>query len=193
MQAMYLTLSAFLDVFAIIALGVATARYSANSAAFLEAVEKMAGPDTGLTLADKAKKAVVTIKVLAALEQILQMLKQGAADAPTADFFRDLGSYLQLQRAMDQGFDWEQLGISPASAADIAAEFDTVDQNGDGKLDESEFKLLCAKAVPFMSEEEVTAAMTVLDKTGNGSVDLPEFMAWWVTGISKDTAPKTEQ
>jgi hypothetical protein len=140
--AMYLTISAALDTFQLVAVGVATRRYSASSAAFLAAIQQVAGPDSGLQVLDKAKRAVVTVKILSALEQILRALQEGAAAAPPAAFFRDLGAYLVLQRARDAGFDPAEQGVGPAQAADIAAAFAEVDADDDGRLDALEFRRL---------------------------------------------------
>lgn len=57
----------------------ATARYSANADAFLLAVQELAGRDaaSGLDVVDKARKAVSMVKVLQALQSILDMLQVG--------------------------------------------------------------------------------------------------------------------
>ena len=89
--AMWLSISATLDIFSLVAVGVATKRYSASSTGFLEAVQALAGPQSGLDVVDKARKAVVTVQVLSALDQILDRLKLKAGSSSEENFFRDLG------------------------------------------------------------------------------------------------------
>jgi len=180
--AMYLTINAALDVYTLYAVGVSTQKYSLGTAAkLLEAVESMAGPETGLQVVDKAKKAIVTAQVLKALEQILERLKLSAADVEANDgnFLRDLGAYEVLLKARESGFTPESAGVTMQEAADVAAEFSMVDSDGDGKLDSTEFRKLCGALAPNLNAEEAEAAMTVLDTNKDGAVDFQEFLAWW--------------
>lgn len=179
--AMYLTINATLDVFSLVAIGLLTRKYSASSAAVLEAVESLAGPDSGLQVVDKARRAVVTVQVLSALSQILDKLKQqaGATATDQADFYRDLGAYLVLLRAYERGFDPVGMGLSQSEAADIAAEFAVVDEDDSGRLDLREFSRLCARMGRELSEEEASVAMSVLDTNNDNLIDFEEFTAWW--------------
>ena len=187
--AMYLTINATLDIFGLVTVGLATRRYSDRSAAFLEAVSALAGPESGLEVVDKARRAVATVQVLGALDQILRGLKAEAGAAAPGDFFRDLGAYLTLARASAGGFDSEKLaslGLSPSEAADIAAEFAMADADDDGTVDTSEFRRVAARLAPGVTQEEAEAAVRVLDTNGDGVVDFAEFVEWWV---SKERAP----
>jgi hypothetical protein len=179
--AMYLTINATLDVFSLVAIGLLTRRYSASSAAVLEAVESLAGPESGLQVVDKARRAVVTVQVLSALSQILDKLKQqaGAKAMDEADFYRDLGAYLVLVREKERGFDPVCVGVSRSEAADIAAEFALVDEDDSGRLDLQEFSRLCARMGLDLNEEEASAAMSVLDTNNDNLIDFEEFTAWW--------------
>lgn len=172
-----------------VAVGVATKRYSANSASFLAAIQAMAG-ESGLQVVDKARRAALTVKIISAMEQILRSLQERAASSDPADFFRDLSSYLTLQQARERaGFDPASVGLSPADAADIAASFAEVDSNGDGRIDFAEFRQLCGRYAPELSAEESEAAMTVLTKAN--SIDFPEWVKWW-QGKGGPAAVRTE-
>jgi calmodulin len=180
--AMYLTINAALDVYTLYAVGISTRKYSTGTAAsLLEAVQSMAGPETGLDVVDKAKKAIVTAQVLKALDQILDRLKLSAGDIEMNDgnFLRDLGAYVVLLKATESGFTPESAGVTMQEAADVAAEFSMVDSNGDGTIDAAEFRKLCGALAPNLSAEEAEAAMSVLDKNSDGAIDFKEFLAWW--------------
>jgi hypothetical protein len=56
---------------------VSVQKYGSESSEILAAVRAMAGPATGLSIVDKASRAVNTIKVLQALESIVVLLKVG--------------------------------------------------------------------------------------------------------------------
>lgn len=187
--AMYLSINATLDVFSLITVGLATRKYSTSTVAFLGAVEALAGPDSGFEVLDKARKAVVTVKVLSALEQILDKLKRRAGERANgeANFFRDLGAYLVLLRASESGFDPSKSQLSTSEAANIAAEFAEVDTNDDGSVDLQEFRSLCGRMGLGLTEEEALGAMSILDKNKDGVIDFSEFAAWWVTKGSAHT------
>ncbi|GAB4818851.1 hypothetical protein N2152v2_005897 [Parachlorella kessleri] len=185
---MYLALSAALDLFGLGALALATARYSTNADAFLLAVQDLAGQDSsGL---DVARKAVSMVKVLQALQSILDML-QGQQGTNQEDFFRNLGAYLTMERAERvYKFSASEYNLTDAQAADIAATFCQFDTNDDGVLDLSEFRRLCGQAAPQLSSEEVEAALNVLDTNSSGTIDFGEFVAWWVQKVQQ---PETQQ
>lgn len=181
--AMYLSINATLDIFSLITVGLATRKYSTSTVAFLSAVEALAGPDSGFEVLDKARKAVVTVKVLSALEQILDKLKKRAGEKAfgEANFFRDLGAYLVLLRASESGFEPSKSQLTSNEAANIAAEFAEVDTNDDGCVDLQEFRSLCGRMGLGLNEEEALGAMSILDKNKDGVIDFSEFAAWWVT------------
>lgn len=186
--AMYLTINATLDVFTLVSVGQMTRQYAERSAAILEAIKAMAGPESGLEVVDKARRAVATVQVLGALDQILRGLKDKASAADPGDFFRDLGAYLVLTRASTTGFDAAALGISPSEAADIAAEFAFADSNDDGRVDIVEFRRVATKLVPNLTQDEAEAAMAMLDTNGDGVIDFQEFVSWWVSSLGKTSA-----
>lgn len=184
--AMYLTINATIDIFDLIAVGIATRKYSGQSAVLLEAVRNLADEDTGFEFVDKARRAVVTVEVLKALDEILDDLKKyvekgigGSRDE--ADFFRDLGAYLVLANAAKNGFSFEDdgEGLDGQVIGEVAAEFALADKDDDGFIDVSEFQALGRKTVPTMSIEEAEAALSLLDSNKDGVVDFKEFLSWF--------------
>lgn len=186
--AMYLTINATIDIFDLIAVGIATRKYSGQSAVLLEAVRNLADEDaeTGFEFVDKARRAVVTVEVLKALDEILDDLKKyvekgigGSRDE--ADFFRDLGAYLVLANAAKNGFSFEDdgEGLDGQVIGEVAAEFALADKDDDGFIDVSEFQALGRKTVPTMSMEEAEAALSLLDSNKDGVVDFKEFLSWF--------------
>lgn len=53
----------------------------------------------------------------------------------------------------------------------------------------SEFKRLCDEADFGLTNEEVKAAISLLDKRGSGYVEFDEFVGWW-SGVNQPAAPK---
>jgi hypothetical protein len=174
--AIYLTSGAIVELLNVFAVGIATRKYSANADAFLEAIESIAGSDSGLAVLDKARQAVVSLQVLNALDSLLTRLKEDASAARSDDFFRDLGAYLVLTQAAKNGCDPLALGVSADEAAAAAAEFALADSNDDGRIDLVEFRRLA----PSLSEDEALGAMSVLDVNKNGSIEFKEWLQWWV-------------
>lgn len=57
--------------------------------------------------------------------------------------------------------------------------FESVDTDGNGKIDQAEMgKLLDALGAGY-DDAQVRAAFTAIDKDGNGHIELEEFRAWW--------------
>eukprot|EP00890_Picochlorum_soloecismus_P006479 jgi/Picsp_1/6832/NSC_04169-R1_caltractin-like protein len=181
--AMYLTINATLDIFGLITVGVATRKYSEQSSAMLEAVKKMAGEDmTGLEVVDKARQAVVTVQVLQALDKIYATLSDGMyRNGSSKDFFRDLGAYLVIMNAGDKGFEIESCGLSKDQVANLAAEFALADKDDDGYIDVLEFKQLGWRTGQEMTQEEVEAAVSILDTNKDGVIEFSEFVAWFAS------------
>lgn len=74
----YYFLNAIFESSALVGVLVSVQKYGSTSDEILAAVQQLAGPATGVSLVDKAAKAVNTIKVLQALDKIVQLLKVGA-------------------------------------------------------------------------------------------------------------------
>lgn len=177
----YVGISAVLDLFSLLTVAAATARYSTSADAFLVAVEEMAGADaSAFGVVDKARQAVNMVKVIQALDAILFLLK---STSDKEDFLNDLGGYLSLERA-ERLFQFkpQEYGLTDAEAADIASVFSKYDLNDDGTIDLGEFKLLCSteKTAAALTNEEVDAAFKLLDKGDTGAITFNEWVAWWV-------------
>lgn len=54
------------------------------------------------------------------------------------------------------------------------------DANGDGKIDSSELRSLCADAGKNLTEEETKAALQAIDENENGVIEFNEFVGFWV-------------
>lgn len=180
--AMYLTINATLDVFSLITVGVMTRKYSNQATQILAAVQRTAGPESGLEVLDKARQAVVTVQVLQALDKLFDVLRRDVdAESRAADFFRDLGAYIVIAQAesssdfrIDSYKDTERKQI-----AEIAAEFALADKDDDGYIDAVEFRELGRKTGVDLSSEEAEAAVAVLDTNKDGVVEFLEFVQWF--------------
>jgi Ca2+-binding EF-hand superfamily protein len=58
--------------------------------------------------------------------------------------------------------------------------FEDVDRDGNGAIDEGEFRLLLDALGLGYSDAQVHAAFIDIDHDANGSIDLEEFRAWWM-------------
>lgn len=181
----YFASGAVFDLFKLGALGVAAVTFNVNAPAFLAAVEDLASVNnTGLGALDKASEAVNTVKILAALQDMSDLLKKESkvdATASSADLLNDLSAYLTLEKAQRvYKFDAAKAGITDAQAADIAVIFSAFDSNDDGVLNLDEFRKMCGKYAPDLSDAEVEAGLKLLDKDGSGSINFEEFVQWWL-------------
>lgn len=69
--------------------------------------------------------------------------------------------------------------------------FAKFDANDDGRLEMSEFKRLCDTADFGLTNEEVKAAISLLDKRGSGYVEFDEFVGWW-SGVQQPQSTHAE-
>ncbi|PSC75550.1 calcium sensor EFh [Micractinium conductrix] len=187
----YYAIGAFFDLFKLGMLVTATYQFNVNSAAFLAAVQDLAGRGpTGLGTVDKAMEAVNTVKVVAALNKMADLLKEkqgGEAAAP--DVLRDLAVYLTLEKAQRlYGFDAARYGITDAQAAAIATVFTAYDADDNGVLSLDEFQRLCAQYAPELSAAEIKAGLQLLDTNQDGQIQLGEFVDWWLKKVSPPAA-----
>ncbi|GFR52591.1 hypothetical protein Agub_g15185 [Astrephomene gubernaculifera] len=166
-------------------------KYGTNSVELLAAVQQLAGPATGLNVLDKAQVAANTLKVLATLDEIAELLKNIPSTSPRRSTLQNLSAYLTLAHAKERfGFDPARYGLSEAEAGEIAYVFSTYDVNDDYRLELSEVKRLCQDLGKELSEEESREALRLLDTSGSGYVELDEFCAWWTkTKSSKPVVP----
>ena len=73
--------------------------------------------------------------------------------------------------------------------------FDTMDVDGNSTLDRSEISELGEAIMgESMTEEQLDAAMAVMDADGSGEVDFDEFLTWWTETVKRDEElPPTAQ
>ena len=92
-----------------------------------------------------------------------------------------LSAMMTLQTAEEsQGFDRVKYGISDDLTINIATQFSLYDKNDDGCLEFSEFKTLCDASDYTLSDDEIKAAMNLLDKSGKGVIQFGEFCDWYL-------------
>lgn len=169
------------DLFTLGALISASLQFQTDSAAFMAAVKEIAGAsggNTGLNVVDKAAQARSTLKVLQALSNISNLLKEEGAKSgdASAGTLGSLSTYLLLQKAEEQyGWTPEKQGLSNDEAGTIARLFARYDTNSDDRLDLSEIKVLARDLEVDLSEDEVKEAFQVLDEDNSRYIELPEF------------------
>ncbi|PRW59367.1 calcium sensor EFh [Chlorella sorokiniana] len=175
----YYAMGAFFDLFKLGMVLTATYQFNVNSAAFLTAVQELAG-NTGLSTVDKAVDAVNTLKVISGLNKMADLLKEQKPGGPSSnELLKDLAAYLTLEKAQRlYGFSAAQHGITDAQAAEIATVFSAFDSDENGYLSLDEFQQLCARYAPDLSAAEVKAGMEMLDANSDKLISLTEFVDW---------------
>lgn len=61
----------------------------------------------------------------------------------------------------------------------LQAEFERVDADGSGYIDEAEFSQLVKSLGANLSEEKIAVAFLAIDVNGNRRIEFGEFSAWW--------------
>lgn len=69
--------------------------------------------------------------------------------------------------------------LSAAEIAEIREIFGHFDKNNNGKIERDEFVSLLEALDADLTEEQITAGLTELDKNENGVIDFQEFLDWW--------------
>jgi len=161
-------------------------RFGTNAEAFMKALESIAGgPD--ITVIGKAKTIVDAFKVIQALNQIADILREKGTGEITS--LENLSAYLTLSHAENNyGFKPEKYGLSEKEATNIAVIFSRYDQNDDGVLQTSELGNLATELGTPLEEEELNAAMKVIDTDSSGVIEFEEFVDWWVNKVKPDRA-----
>jgi Ca2+-binding EF-hand superfamily protein len=73
---------------------------------------------------------------------------------------------------------FSKLETDPAAVERLFAELDA---DGSGFLNQDEVRELAVKLGASLSEDELAAAMSEMDPSGDGKADLHEFSGWWAT------------
>jgi calcium-binding protein CML len=68
---------------------------------------------------------------------------------------------------------------SENSEAELRRQFDRVDANKSGSVDEDEFTALIRALGVTLTPEEVQVAFSAIDINGNGRIEFGEFKNWW--------------
>ena len=75
---------------------------------------------------------------------------------------------------------FSKLETDPAAVERLFAELDA---DGSGFLNQDEVRELAVKLGASLSEDELAAAMSEMDPSGDGKADLHEFIGWWATQV----------
>ncbi|KAL6774247.1 hypothetical protein ACKKBG_A24305 [Auxenochlorella protothecoides x Auxenochlorella symbiontica] len=185
----YYLSGAVFDAFKLGVLLYSSLQFQTNSAAYLAALQEIAGDQsTGLATVDKAREAVNSVKVLGALKEIQGLLKnESQGGSKTSDLLAELSAYITLDRASKYGFDAKKYGISEEELSRVASVFARYDTNDDGVLSVDEFRGLCSRYGSTLSQEEVKAALDLLDTNKDGRIQFGEFVDWWVEKSGVET------
>ncbi len=62
----------------------------------------------------------------------------------------------------------------------IQEKFNDADEDGSGELDVGELGKFCATLGTVLNEEELEAALLILDESGDGQISFDEFADWWL-------------
>ncbi|KAK9866246.1 hypothetical protein WJX84_002186 [Apatococcus fuscideae] len=191
----YFAIGVVFDLFTLGVLGTSAFQYSTNSGAFLKAVQDVAGSGReggGLRIAEKAATAVNTAKVAGALNTITQMLKEGmgssSSDGTAENTLSNLSAFLTLQKAEEKGFKASDYGLDDAQAGQIAVIFAKYDLNDDMRLEKSELNSLFRAEGQQLDDNEVKAAIKLLDKNNDGFIEFDEFVQWWQNKVEPKEA-----
>jgi len=57
--------------------------------------------------------------------------------------------------------------------------FNKYDRDHSGTIETKEFKDLCYDLGHYLSDEEISMAMLILDRDGSGTISYDEFLGWW--------------
>lgn len=71
--------------------------------------------------------------------------------------------------------------------------FDSFDADGSGAIDPDEFRRLCKRISPTMSDEDVEEALEVIDEDGDGEITFAEFEVWWNGDYASELREAHEQ
>ncbi|KFM23111.1 Calmodulin-4 [Auxenochlorella protothecoides] len=182
----YYLSGAVFDAFKLGVLLYSSLQFQTNSAAYLAALQEIAGDQsTGLATVDKAREAVNSVKVLGALKEIQGLLKPGRLEDLRSP--GGASAYITLDRASKYGFDAKKYGISEEELSRVASVFARYDTNDDGVLSVDEFRGLCSRYGSTLSQEEVKAALDLLDTNKDGRIQFGEFVDWWVEKSGVET------
>jgi len=162
----------------------------ANLNDFTKAMHVLAIDQASDTMFQGIRRAVSATRVLQKLTTIKQAI---IADPQLADEnflsampeIQRLSAFFELKNAIDEhGFSYKKHGLTEERAMVLASLFSEVDEDSDGKIDESELRKLLGE----MSKNEhvdwttlgadFKVAFKLLDVDGTGTISLDNFCEW---------------
>ena len=69
--------------------------------------------------------------------------------------------------------------LTAEQLAELRHNFDQVDRNGDGWIEDGEFVSLLQSLDTELSRDECLLAFEATDSDGDASISFEEFIAWW--------------
>ncbi|GMH36730.1 hypothetical protein BSKO_04603 [Bryopsis sp. KO-2023] len=194
--AWYFVSNVLIDLTTLGALLYSIVQFRTNTEAFMAAMEKIAQKRPGdLGVVSKARAAVDALKVVQALNTIADVLKETTtiSGKDSASTLGNLSAYLVLVRAKeDFGFDPKAFNLSDDEATQIALQFCQYDLNDDGVLETRELGNLCAALGQTLTDDEVKAAMEIVDTDKSGVIEFDEFVDWWVNKVNPEKVANSE-
>lgn len=86
----------------------------------------------------------------------------------------------RLKRLEEEKVEAEKAAKLEEEKARIKARFDEADKDGGGTLDAAELREVCADLGLILDDDELEAALAILDENGDGDISLEEFYDWWL-------------
>lgn len=153
---------------------------------------------SGLGVLDSVQEAVSAVKVVESLNAIRELLRAQAADVSRAAggvplddaraTYYTLAALLSVMNSSaSKKFDASEWSLTEAESVRIARVFARYDGMGE-RLDAMQLRKLTAELGQPLNEAEVAVAMSMLDEDGNGVIEFPEFVSWWI-GTRRVKAP----
>jgi Ca2+-binding EF-hand superfamily protein len=77
----------------------------------------------------------------------------------------------------------EQLvrAMTEQQRAELREDFDSIDGNGDGRIEYAEFAKLLLSLKAGMTERDCRTGFAEIDTAHDGAIAFDEFVAWWAT------------
>lgn len=91
----------------------------------------------------------------------------------------DLKDMKDLQKSKDEADSSGAVSRRGDSIVACRALFDRIDVDASGTLDREEIAMLATKMGRGLKANELDAAMSAMDKDGNGTIDFDEFYTWY--------------
>ncbi|GMH40926.1 hypothetical protein BSKO_08830 [Bryopsis sp. KO-2023] len=184
--AVYYAAATLFDVIKLLGVLVSLGRFGADAELVMAAVEELAYPK-GKPLTRQELPAVDISRLRHGMDLVASCLKSESACpidndwclglSETTSGADSLAAFLILSKAQDEGFDPEKYGVSPEVSQRVASAFVQFDKRGKSVLDAMDLTNMFNRINKDMSEDEVQAAVAMLDKEGKG-VGFEDLVGW---------------